>query len=158
MYYSWACVHCSSSKPLPLSHSTCTLNYCCYHPVMLTCVECITDDHASHVMFALCKTCPLQLLQTTPPLPLHLYPQLLFLPAQVDCVNGLRTYCFDCEMYPSWAWLQYSKCHLRWRLCWFPRIVSYWLLRSQDSPQRLLKMPHRLLKMPRGGRWYYFLE
>jgi len=27
---------------------------------------------------------------------------------------------------------EFSKCHSRWRLCPFPRIVFYWLLRSQD--------------------------
>ena len=48
---------------------------------------------------------------------------------------------------------EFSKCHSRWQLCPFPRIVSYWLLQSQDSSQRLLKIPRRLLKMPRGGRW-----
>ena len=53
---------------------------------------------------------------------------------------------------------EFSKCHWRWQLCPFPRIVFFWPLRSQDSPQRLLKMPRRLLKMSCGGRRCYFLE
>jgi len=33
---------------------------------------------------------------------------------------------------------EFSKCHSRWWLCPF---LEYWLLGSQDSHQRLLKMP-----------------
>jgi len=34
---------------------------------------------------------------------------------------------------------EFSKCHSKWRFCPFPRIVSYLLLQSQESCQRLLK-------------------
>ena len=47
---------------------------------------------------------------------------------------------------------EFSKCHSWWwrrRLCPFPRIVSYWLLRSHDSYQRLLKM------LPNATRWWW---
>ena len=54
-------------------------------------------------MLALHKSChQLQLLQTTPPLPLHLHPKVLLLPAQVDCAI-LSCSAHLCGMYHCWA-------------------------------------------------------
>jgi len=48
---------------------------------MLISVEFISVEHV------ISACCQLQLLQTTPPLPLQFHPQLLLLPAQVCCVT-----------------------------------------------------------------------
>ena len=52
------------------------------------------------------------------------------------------------------------KCHLRWRSCRVPRIVFYWLLRSQDflKCHADFSKCHTLLKMSHSGRWCYFLD
>jgi len=52
---------------------------------------------------------------------------------------------------------EFSKCHSRrWQLCPFPRLVSYWLLGSQDSHQRLLKMSGRLLNVAKQWQMMLF--
>jgi len=57
--------------------------------MLLNSAECTTVKHDKYFKQYI-PCCWLQLLQTTPLL-LHLHSQLLLLPAQVDCVNRLRT-------------------------------------------------------------------